>query len=87
MMGLTALLLAVSLYAFPITGVWVVQVLCVVTAISFAAFVSIEDRVPQPMLSLHLLSNRVFAYATAANGLSGLARGAVLFVLIFGSRH
>ena len=81
--GLTALLLAVSLYAFPITGVWVVYVLCVVTAVSFAAFVFIEGHVPQPMLNLHLLSNRVFTYATAASGLSGLARGAVLFVLIF----
>ena len=81
--GLTALLLAVSLYAFPITGVWVVYGLCVVTVASFGVFAFVEGRVRQPMLNLHLLSNRVFAYATAASGLSGLARGAVLFVLIF----
>ena len=81
--GLTALLLAVSFYAFPITSVWVVYALCAVTVVSFAALVFVEGRVRQPMLNLHLLSNRVFAYATAASGLSGLARGAVLFVLIF----
>jgi MFS family permease len=81
--GLTALLLAVSLYAFPTTGVWVVYVMCVVTVVSFAAFIFVEGRVRQPILNIHLLSNRVFTYATAASGLSGLARGAVLFVLIF----
>jgi len=81
--GLTALLLAVSLYAFPITGAWVVYVMCAVTVVSFAAFIFAEGRVRQPILNLHLLSNRIFTYATAASGLSGLARGAVLFVLIF----
>ena len=81
--GLTALLLAVSLYAFPTTGVWVVYVMCVVTVVSFAAFIFVEGRVRQPILNIHLLSNRVFTYTTAASGLSGLARGAVLFVLIF----
>jgi MFS family permease len=35
------------------------------------------------MLNLHLFENLSFAFASAANGLNGLARGAVLFVLTF----
>jgi EmrB/QacA subfamily drug resistance transporter len=81
--GLTTLLLAVSLYVFPITSAWVVYVLCMVTVVAFATFLSVEKRAPQPMLDPHILSNRVFTYATAASGLSGLARGAVLFILTF----
>ena len=82
-LGLGALLLGVSLYAFPVTAMWVVYVLFVVAAVSLALFVVAERRAPQPMLNLHLFENRSFAYASAANGLNGLARGAVLFVLIF----
>jgi MFS family permease len=35
------------------------------------------------MLDLHLFQDRLFAFAALAGGLNGLARGAVLFVLIF----
>jgi MFS family permease len=82
-LGLGALLLGVSLYAFPVTAMWVVYVLFVVAAVSLALFVAAERRAPEPMLNLHLFENRSFAFASAANGLNGLARGAVLFVLIF----
>jgi hypothetical protein len=82
-LGLGALLLAVSLYAFPMTAVGVVYAHFVVAAVSLALFVVAERRAPEPMLNLRLFENRSFAYASAANGINGLARGAVLFVLTF----
>ena len=82
-LGLAALLLGVSLYAFPMTAVGVVYILFVVAAVSLALFVVAERRAPEPMLNLRLFENRSFAFASAANGLNGLARGAVLFVLTF----
>ncbi|MGZ4915743.1 MAG: MFS transporter [Halobacteriota archaeon] len=82
-LGLAALLLAVSLAAFPVTAPWVVYLLCVVAAISLAMFFVVERSAPEPMLNLRLFKNRIFAYASAANALNGLARGAVLFVLTF----
>jgi EmrB/QacA subfamily drug resistance transporter len=82
-LGLGTLLIAVSLYAFPMTSAWVVYTLFVVAAVSLALFVVAERRAPEPMLNLRLFENRSFAYASAANGLNGLARGAVLFVLTF----
>ncbi|MGZ4928409.1 MAG: MFS transporter, partial [Halobacteriota archaeon] len=81
--GLATLLLAVSLYAFPMTSAGVVYTLFVVAAVSLVLFVVAERRAPEPMLNLRLFKNRSFAYASAANGLNGLARGAVLFVLTF----
>jgi len=81
--GLGALLLAVSLYAFPMTAMWVVYVLFVVAAVSLALFFVAERRAPEPMLNLRLFENRRFAYASLATALNGLARGAVLFVLTF----
>ncbi|HEX7515301.1 MAG TPA: MFS transporter [archaeon] len=82
-LGLATLLLAVSLYAFPMTSKGVVYALFVVAAVSLALFVVAERRAPEPMLNLRLFENRSFAYASAANGINGLARGAVLFVLTF----
>jgi EmrB/QacA subfamily drug resistance transporter len=82
-LGLATLLLAVSLYAFPMTAIGVVYTLFVVAAVSLALFVVAERRAPEPMLNLHLFENRSFAYASAANAISALARGAVLFVLTF----
>ena len=82
-LGLATLLLAVSLYAFPMTAAWIVYALFIVAAVSLALFIVAERRAPEPMLNLHLFENRSFAYASAANGINGLARGAVLFVLTF----
>lgn len=80
--GLTALPPAVSLYAFPITGVWVVYVLCVVTAVSFAAFVFVEGRVPQPMPSLRLLATgRFLIDALALIGLATVVNTTPYWVL------
>ena len=81
--GLGALLLAASLVAFPMVSVTGVYALLVVGILGLIAFFIIERRVPQPMIDLRLFRDKLFAYASAANALNGLARGAVLFILIF----
>jgi EmrB/QacA subfamily drug resistance transporter len=81
--GLGSLLLALSLVAFPMLPMTVVYVLFVVAIVGLAGFVYVELHAPQPMLDLRLFQDRLFAFAALAAGLNGLARGAVLFVLIF----
>jgi EmrB/QacA subfamily drug resistance transporter len=81
--GLGSLLLGLSLLAFPLLGMTVVYALLVVAVIGLAAFVVVELRARQPMLDLHLFQHRLFGFAAVAAMLNGLARGAVLFVLIF----
>lgn len=81
--GLGALLLAASLVAFPMVSITTVYALFVVGVLGLIAFFIVERKVPQPMLDLRLFRDKLFAYASAANALNGLARGAVLFILIF----
>ena len=81
--GLGSLLLALSLVAFPMLPVAVVNALFVVAVVALIAFVVVELRSDQPMLDLRLFNDRLFGFAALAAGLNGLARGAVLFVLIF----
>ncbi len=81
--GLSSLLLANSLYAFPIIGIDVVCLLLAGAVAALASFVVVERRVTQPMIDLHLFKNQSFTYASIANALNGLAGGAVLFVLTF----
>jgi EmrB/QacA subfamily drug resistance transporter len=81
--GLGSLLLAVSLLAFPMVGITSVYILLACAILGLFAFFIIEKRVSQPMLDLRLFKDKLFAYASAANSLNGLARGAVLFILIF----
>jgi EmrB/QacA subfamily drug resistance transporter len=81
--GLGAALLAFSLIAFPLVSVQVVDALFIIAVIGLAAFFIIEVHESQPMLDFSLFRNRLFAFASLANALNGLARGAVLFVLIF----
>jgi len=82
-LGLGSLLLALSQVAFPMVSVSVLYALFGVAGISLIIFFSVEGRIPQPMLDLRLFRDRLFAFASMANALNGLARGAVLFVLIF----
>ncbi len=81
--GLGSLLLAVSLIAFPLISTNFVYALFVCAILGLTAFFVVERRVYQPMMDFKLFKNRLFAHACAANALNGLARGAVLFVLIF----
>lgn len=81
--GLSALLLALSLIAFPMWGIGVIYGLFAVGIVGLGAFVAIELRQRQPMMNLRLFASRLFAFANLSNLLNGLARGAVLFLLIF----
>jgi EmrB/QacA subfamily drug resistance transporter len=81
--GLGSLLMGLSLVAFPMLPMNIVYAMFVVAAIGLVTFVVTELRTREPMLDLHLFQDRLFAFASLAGGLNGLARGAVLFVLIF----
>ncbi|OPY55083.1 MAG: putative transporter [Methanosaeta sp. PtaU1.Bin060] len=81
--GLGSLLLAVSLIAFPLISIKYVYALFICAVLGLTAFFFAERRTGQPMLDFNLFSDKLFAYSCAANALNGLARGAVLFVLIF----
>jgi len=82
-LGLGSLLLALSLLALPAAGTSAIGILLVIAAIGIAIFIGIELHHPHPMLDLRLFRNPLFAFACTANALNGLARGAVLFLLIF----
>lgn len=81
--GLGSLLLAVSLIAFPLISIKYVYALFICAVLGLTAFFFAERRTGQPMLDFNLFRDKLFAYSCAANALNGLARGAVLFVLIF----
>jgi EmrB/QacA subfamily drug resistance transporter len=81
--GLGSLLLGLSMIAFPLLGITVIDALIVLGAITLVVFFFVELRAAQPMLDLHLFQRRAFGFASATGALNGLARGAVLFVLIF----
>jgi EmrB/QacA subfamily drug resistance transporter len=81
--GLATLLLAASLVAFPLIDVAYVYALFVLAVLSLAAFYVVERKAEQPMMDFRLFQEKLFAYACASNAINGLARGAVLFVLIF----
>lgn len=46
-------------------------------------FISIENKVEQPMLDLSLFKSRMLTFAFSSNLLNGIARGAVTFLLVF----
>ncbi len=81
--GLGSLLLGLSLIAFPLIPVAYARLLIPLALVCLTAFIVVETRVAHPMLDLRLFRIRRFALSGAANALNGLARGAVLFVLIF----
>jgi EmrB/QacA subfamily drug resistance transporter len=81
--GLGAVLLALSLLAFPLLPLSSVYIVLGCGVAGLIAFFAVEVNAPQPMLDLRLFSHRLFSFASLANALNGLARGAVLFVLIF----
>jgi len=81
--GLGSLLLAASLVAFPLIDQVYVYALFAVALLVLAAFFIWERQAAQPMMDFRLFQDRLFACASAANAINGLARGAVLFVLIF----
>jgi EmrB/QacA subfamily drug resistance transporter len=81
--GLGSLLLAASLVAFPLIDQVYVYALFALAVLGLAGFMLRERNAEQPMMDFRLFRDRLFACASASNAINGLARGAVLFVLIF----
>ncbi len=81
--GLTGVLLALSLFAFPMFGQTANMAILTVGVVSLVLFGLIEPRIKEPIVQLRLFRDRLFALANLSGLLNGVARGAVLFLLIF----
>src|SRR5947207_656500 len=81
--GLTGSLLGLSLLAFPLLAPWITYTIFGVGIISLIVFAVIEPRIKEPIVQLRLFRDRLFALANLSGLLNGIARGAVLFLLIF----
>ncbi len=81
--GLTGVLLGLSMLAFPILSPPATNSIIVIGLISLILFAIIEPRIKQPIVQLRLFRNRLFLMANLSGLLNGIARGAVLFLLIF----
>ncbi len=81
--GLGGLLLGLSLQAFPILSQQVTTTILIVGIVSLIIFIIFEPRVKVPLVQLRLFRSRLFALANLSGLLNGIARGAVLFLLIF----
>ncbi len=81
--GLAGVLLALSMLAFPILSQPVTITIFVIGIISLVLFGLIEPRIREPLVQLRLFRDRLFALANLSGLLNGIARGAVLFLLIF----
>lgn len=81
--GLGGLLLGLSMLAFPILPLPVIYGMLAVGAISLLVFIVLEPRIKTPLIQLRLFRSRLFALANLSGLLNGIARGAVLFLLIF----
>ncbi|HLL79192.1 MAG TPA: MFS transporter [Ktedonobacteraceae bacterium] len=81
--GLGGLLLGLSLQAFPILAQQVTTAILVIGILSLLVFIIFEPRVKEPLVQLRLFRSRLFALANLSGLLNGIARGAVLFLLIF----
>src|SRR6266496_2278052 len=81
--GLTGVLLALTMIAFPMLPQPVTIAILVIGIISLLLFALIEPRVKEPIVQLRLFKDRLFTLANLSGLLNGIARGAVLFLLIF----
>jgi EmrB/QacA subfamily drug resistance transporter len=81
--GLTGVLLALTMLAFPMLPTPAIIALMVVGILGLLAFAIGEPRIKQPLVHLHLFKSRLFTMASLSGLLNGIARGAVLFLLIF----
>jgi EmrB/QacA subfamily drug resistance transporter len=81
--GLTGVLLGLSMLAFPILSPPVTNTIFVIGVISLILFGIIEPRIKEPLVQLRLFRQRLFLLANLSGLLNGIARGAVLFLLIF----
>ncbi|HLQ10153.1 MAG TPA: MFS transporter, partial [Ktedonobacteraceae bacterium] len=81
--GLAGLLLGLSLQAFPILPTATTNAVLIVGIVCLVLFIAIEPRIKVPLVQLRLFRSRLFALANLSGLLNGIARGAVLFLLIF----
>src|SRR5579864_6960839 len=69
--------------AFPLLPQPVIVTFLTVGILGLLLFVAIEPRIQAPLIQLRLFRSRLFALANLSGLLNGIARGAVLFLLIF----
>ena len=81
--GLTGILLALSMLAFPMLSESAIIAILIIGIVSLVLFLLVEPRIKEPLVQLRLFRNRLFALANLSGMLNGIARGAVLFLLIF----
>jgi MFS family permease len=81
--GLTGLVLGISKGGLSGWGNATVIVSLALAALLLPVWVAIERRGRAPMLDLSMFSNRLFAAATAAAFVNGLARFALMFLFVF----
>lgn len=82
-LGLTGVFLALTMLAFPMLPMPVITAMFVGGVICLALFGVIEPRVKEPIVQLRLFGHRLFTMASLSGLFNGIARGAVLFLLIF----
>ncbi|HOU96223.1 MAG TPA: MFS transporter [Bacteroidales bacterium] len=81
--AMIALLLALTFGGFHgWTNIRVI-VLFISAFLLLGSFLLIENRTDQPMLDLELFRTRILSFAYCSNLLNGIARGAVVFLLVF----
>ena len=81
--GLAGILLYLSMIAFPMLSQAQIITILVVGCVGLILFAVIEPRIKQPIVQLRLFRDRLFTLANLSGLLNGIARGAVLFLLIF----
>jgi len=82
-LGLAGLLLGLSLSAFPLLPQPVTTTILITGIVCLTLFLIIEPRIKVPLIQLRFFRNRLFALANLSGLLNGIARGAVLFLMIF----
>jgi EmrB/QacA subfamily drug resistance transporter len=82
-LGLTGLVLGISRGGISGWNDTIVVVGLIAAAVLLPVWVLIESRSRAPMLDLSLFKNRLFAAATAAAFINGLARFALMFLFVF----
>ena len=82
-LGLAGTLLALSLLAFPLLSPVATYTILAIGILGLVLFGVIEPRIKEPLIDLRLFRDRLFLLANLSGLLNGVARGAVLFLLIF----
>ncbi|HET7641842.1 MAG TPA: MFS transporter, partial [Ktedonobacteraceae bacterium] len=81
--GLAGVLLSLSMLAFPILPMPVTYTILALGILGLVSFGIVEPRIKEPLIQLRLFRSRLFTLANLSGLLNGIARGAVLFLLIF----